>query len=72
MQKNRAKIRYLGRISQKSRYEKYLIAMNCTKDRVFEVEVPQDGVARTFPGKDVVKERKLEVQPRSTVVVVIE
>ena len=54
------------------RYGKYLIAMNCTKDRVFEVEVPRGGVARTFPGKDVVKERKLEVQPRSTVVVVIE
>lgn len=54
------------------RYGKYLIAMNCTRDRTFEVAVPTEGRVHTFPGKEVVRDKVLTVQPRSTTVLIVE
>ena len=54
------------------RYGKYLIAMNCTPDRTFDVEVPAAKSVRAFPSKETVTERVLQVEPKSTVVLIVE
>lgn len=54
------------------RYGKYLIAMNCTPDRTFDVEVPAAKSVRAFPSRETVEERVLQVEPKSTVVLIVE
>lgn len=54
------------------RYGKYLIAMNTTTDRSYELEVPKAKKVLDFPTKQPVKELKLTVEPRTTVVLLID
>lgn len=54
------------------RYGKYLIAMNCTKDRSFDLEIPKAKKVCNFPSKEIIKETRLSVSPGTTVVLLIE
>lgn len=54
------------------RYGKYLIGMNCTKDRSFDLEIPEAKSVVAFPSKSPVKGASLPVGPLSTVVLLIE
>jgi hypothetical protein len=54
----------------KMRYGKYLIGMNCSKDKEFELTIPA-GIKKVIDltdNKRVIKEEKLQVKPRSTIV----
>lgn len=53
-------------------YGKYLIAMNCTKDVTFKLEVPKAKQVLEFPSKRQVKESILSVTPMTTIVLIIE
>lgn len=46
--------------------------MNCTPDRTFDVEVPAAKSVRAFPSRETVEERVLQVEPKSTVVLIVE
>jgi len=54
------------------RYGKYLIAMNCTKDRSYELKVPQKDKVFSFPEKEEVKQSIINVSPQTTVVLLVE
>lgn len=54
------------------RYGKYLIGMNCTENRTFELKVPEAKRVLEFPSKEQVKESIVSVSPMSTVVLIIE
>lgn len=54
------------------RYGKYLIAMNCTKDRSYELKVPQKDKVFSFPEKEEVKQPIINVSPHTTVVLLVE
>ena len=52
------------------RYGKYLIGMNCSKDKEFELTVPS-GITKVIDltdNKKVVNQREMQVKPRSTIV----
>ena len=52
------------------RYGKYLIGMNCSKDKDFELEIPK-GMKKVIDltgNKRIVKDTKLKVNPRTTIV----
>lgn len=53
-------------------YGKYFIAMNCSKDKSYEFDVPEGKQVIMFPSKDIITSQKLSVKPQSTVVLVIE
>ncbi len=53
-------------------YGKYLIAMNCTKDVTFKLEVPKAKQVLEFPSKRQVKESILSVTPMTTIVLIVE
>lgn len=52
-------------------YGKYLIGMNCTKERIFNLEIPKGRQAVDFSSKNVVTEATVSVQPMSTVVIIL-
>lgn len=54
------------------RYGKYLIAMNCTKDKVYDLKVPKAKKILKFPEKTLVKEKNLKVKAQSTIVLLVE
>lgn len=54
------------------RYGKYLIAMNCTKDRSFDLTIPKAKEVTDFPSKKIVKESTLSIKPLTTVVLIVE
>lgn len=54
------------------RYGKYLIGMNCTKDRHFDLNIPRSGKVSVLPSKRSVKEEVISVPPMSTTVLLIE
>ena len=54
------------------RYGKYLIGMNCTRDRSFDLEIPKGSKVSDFPSKDVIQQSKLSVAPMTTKVLIIE
>lgn len=55
------------------RYGKYLIGMNCTNDKKFELEIPKKTKkVLVFPSREAVKEEIMYVQPMSTVVLIVE
>ena len=54
------------------RYGKYLIGMNCTKNRTFDLEIPKAKQILSFPSKELVKGKTLLVKPMTTVVLIVE
>ncbi|NDW17645.1 hypothetical protein D0T53_01780 [Dysgonomonas sp. 216] len=55
------------------RYGKYLIGMNCSADKVFDLQIPAGAKKVTdFSSKSVVTSKVLKVNPFSTVILVVE
>lgn len=54
------------------RYGKYLIGMNCTKDKIFELHVPKAKSVIEFPSKSPIKETTLSIKPQTTIVLIVE
>lgn len=54
------------------RYGKYLIGMNCTKDRTFDLEVPKAKQVLDFPVRKQINESIVRVEPMTTVVLIVE
>lgn len=54
------------------RYGKYLIAMNCTKDKTFDLEIPKAKKILAFPSKELVKEKTISVESMTTIVLIVE
>ena len=52
------------------RYGKYLIGMNCSKEKEFELAIPAGikGAIDLTDNKKVVSQEKMQVKPRSTIV----
>ena len=53
-------------------YGKYLIGMNCSSDKDFQLELPKKKRIQEFPGKREVKVDSVLVKPRTTVVFIID
>ncbi len=65
---------YAGKADYYSlRYGKYLIGMNCSKDKTFELEIPEKTKKATgFGSKNIITSKTVTVPPASTVILVIE
>lgn len=54
------------------RYGKYLIGMNCTTNKTFELDIPKANKILNFPTGELIVQTSLSIEPLTTIVLIVE